>query len=144
MTHFKDSEFTRTETGLPNIPGPDEWAALHLLRNKVLDPLRVFIGAPISINSGFRSYSVNRKVGGSPTSDHLRGRAADIVVGSRPGEWLDGWGPERLAEAVLRSGVEFDQLIKEPGWVHVSFRYGANRRQVLQKTRDGYAPWRPA
>lgn len=143
MSRFTDAELTRTSQKLPNKPGPTELAALHALRDHVLDPLRERIGQPISVNSGYRSPAVNRAVGGSATSDHMKGRAADIVVGPSPGEWADGWDPERLAREILASGVEFDQLIWEPTWVHVSYRPGANRRQTLRKTSTGTAGWTP-
>jgi len=50
----------------------------HLARQ--LQELRNYIGKPVNINSGYRSPIHNRKVGGSPNSLHMRGRAADISV----------------------------------------------------------------
>ena len=44
----------------------------------VLQPLRDTIGAPVYINSGYRSKRLNARVGGVPNSRHLQGRAADI------------------------------------------------------------------
>lgn len=48
----------------------------------VLQKIRTHFGKPITINSGFRTASHNKSkaVGGSPTSQHLYGMAADIVV----------------------------------------------------------------
>ena len=44
----------------------------------VLQPLRDTLGAPVYINSGYRSKRLNARVGGVPNSRHLQGRAADI------------------------------------------------------------------
>ncbi len=43
-----------------------------------LEVLREYLGTPITVNSGFRTVTYNKKVGGAPNSQHLRGRAADI------------------------------------------------------------------
>ena len=50
--YFALQEFTRTSTGLTNIPGPEEVANLQALVDNVLHPARVALG-PIHINSGF-------------------------------------------------------------------------------------------
>lgn len=76
--YFKFEELVSTQTGLPNsVPSPAHlanlarlWYALNLLREE--------FGAPIYINSAFRTKEVNESVGGSPRSFHMRGRAADI------------------------------------------------------------------
>jgi uncharacterized protein YcbK (DUF882 family) len=47
----------------------------------VLQRLRTEIGAPLVIVSGYRCVEHNRKVGGTRTSEHLRGRAADFRRG---------------------------------------------------------------
>ena len=47
---------------------------------KVLEEVRAFFGVPILINSGCRCAKHNEKEGGSPKSQHLFGKAADIVV----------------------------------------------------------------
>ncbi len=55
---------------------------MTLLVDHILDPIREAWGKPIKINSGYRSKALNSKVGGSKTSDHMLGRAADITAGS--------------------------------------------------------------
>lgn len=141
--HFSPTEMIRTNQPLDNEPDIGEWVALAILVALVLDPLREGIG-PVSVNSGFRSEAVNRAVGGSETSDHMHGFAADIVAGPKPSEWSPGWGPERLAQAIVDRDLPYDQIIVEPGWVHVSYRPdGKNRGQLLRKTSAGYAPWVP-
>ena len=96
--------------------------------DNVLDPLREAYGKPITINSGFRSPALNKAVGGSASSDHMQGRAADITGGS-PKE------NKKLFNLVQSLGLPFDQLIDEKNfaWVHVSYRSEKdNRKQVLK------------
>lgn len=52
----------------------------------VLQDIRDHFGKPITINSGCRCESYNKKVGGSPGSQHKLGRAADIDVKDMPPE----------------------------------------------------------
>ena len=87
---------------------------------------------PIVINSGYRSEEVNKRVGGSPTSNHLTGCAADIKV----------YGIEqamRYAVILLNyaddTDQEFDELLIERNkrggyWVHFAVRPKENRRKV--------------
>ena len=88
---------------------------------------------PIIINSGFRSPEVNKRVGGSPTSNHLTGCAVDIRV----------YGIEqamRYAVILLNYAdntmQEFDELLIERSkkgtyWVHFAVRPKDNRRKVM-------------
>ena len=127
MKHFTIKELTRTDTGLPNTPGPEEEKNLTNLVDKVLDPLREVYGKPIYVNSGYRAKRVNSYVGGAATSQHPKGEAADITAGS-PAE------NRRLFEMIANGGYVFDQLIDEKKytWIHVSLkRNGVNRKQIL-------------
>lgn len=94
----------------------------------VLNPLREAYGKPIIVNSGYRCPKLNKKVGGSPTSDHLRGAAADITGGS-PSE------NKKLFELAKSLNLPFKQLIDERhyAWVHISFDQHADKpkRQIL-------------
>ena len=112
--HFSLEEMIRTKVDLPNQPGDRELSNLQLLCVKVLEPLRLKIRRPIRVTSGFRSPAVNRAVGGVPSSHHVIGCAADIVV--------DDLSPDDVV-AALRSipGLRWTQLIREPSWVHVSY-----------------------
>ena len=49
----------------------------------VLQPLRQLYGKPIIINSAFRSIVVNNAVKGAKNSQHLCGKAADIMIPER-------------------------------------------------------------
>ena len=84
--HFKLYEFTRSgvaaDHDLSNCPNAAQTAALEALCQNVLEPLRHRFG-PIVISSGFRSPAVNRLIpGAAPASQHTKGEAADIVVGT--------------------------------------------------------------
>jgi zinc D-Ala-D-Ala carboxypeptidase len=134
--HFSLVELTSTGTGLPNTPKAEEVTALRALVTNVLQPLRTHVGVPIVVSSGFRSAAVNRAVGGSSSSQHRLGQAADINAA--------GIGPKALCEIIIELGLPFDQLIQEFGrWVHVS--YGPrNRRQVLTAVKaNGRTVYKP-
>ena len=131
--YFSLSELTHTNSGLPNVPNNEQLDNLQKLVDNVLDPLRSLYGKPIHVNSGFRSKAVNDATpNASTTSDHMTGRAADI----------DTVSDNALLFKLIRDNYKFDQLIwekgndKNPDWVHVSFREGANRNQI-KKYKNG-------
>jgi zinc D-Ala-D-Ala carboxypeptidase len=138
-TNFTLAEMTKSETALrhdiPNEPGEAEIAALKLLCEKVLQPVRDHFGRGVKVNSGFRHPEVNAKVGGSKTSDHCRGQAADIEIPGIPNAELAEW---------IKDNLEFRQLILEyyqigvpdSGWVHVSYVAEDNKKQVLTATKQ--------
>ena len=100
----------------------------HLCIN-ILQPVREQFGV-ITINSGYRSPALNAKVGGSKTSQHCNGQAADFESFSTPNPDLAKW---------ISKNLEFDQLIlefydgKDPnsGWVHCSYNLMGNRKKIL-------------
>jgi len=69
-----------TRLGLDNTPGEAEIESLRLLCEKVLQPVRDHFGKSVTVNSGYRSPESNAAVGGSKTSDHCKGQAADIEI----------------------------------------------------------------
>lgn len=81
-TFFTLDELTVSQTamrrGLDNMPPKEAQENLPLLVHHVLDPLRRAVNKPLVVTSGYRSEHLNRLVGGSPTSDHSFGRAADV------------------------------------------------------------------
>ena len=112
-----------------NVPSPKEVARLKVLCEKVLQPLRDYMGAPVIINSGYRSPELNKKVGGVRDSQHVKGEAADIRCKDR-----------QYAEKVITfimMQLEFDQLILERKkgtyWVHVSYTTDHKNRQQYKK-----------
>ena len=131
MKHFTIKELTRSETarrlGIDNTPPASAVKALTELVDNVLDPLREAWGGPIRVNSGFRCAELNKLVGGTPTSQHQRGEAADITVGSRSGN-------RRLLALIRQLNLPVDQCIDEKGcrWIHVSHRKSRNRRMYMK------------
>lgn len=89
MKHFTLQELTRSATaerlGIYNTPDVSQVSNLTRLVDRVLDPAREVFGAPIYVNSGYRSPQLNRAVGGATRSYHLQGRAADLNTRSRAG-----------------------------------------------------------
>ena len=124
------------ESGRPSNGGANECGSeilenIRSLCETILEPLRQHAGIPIQLNSGYRCPALNRAVGGSSQSQHLKGEAADIrVPDPQTGEAWFRW---------MRDHLPFDQLIKERSsrtspsfWIHVSHRRtGSNRRQVI-------------
>ncbi len=132
MKYFTVAELCKSDTadrkGIDNKIPKNLVSNVQALVDNVLDPLREAYGKPIKVNSGFRSPALNKAVGGSATSDHMQGRAADITGGS-PAE------NKKLFNLVQSIGLSFDQLIDEKNfaWVHVSYRSEKeNRKQVLK------------
>ncbi|TMW77977.1 peptidase M15 [Thauera sp. UPWRP] len=138
-THFSLAELLASETAdaraLDNTPGPQ--ALINLARlAQVLEEVRGVLAArPVIVTSGFRSEGLNKWVGGSRTSAHMDGRAADIVC--------PAFGnPLKVAQRLQIGGIAFDQLIYERfgarEWVHVGIaRIGEARRQQVFSIIDG-------
>ena len=113
-THFSLAEFTVTQVrGIDNTPSPEIVEALRETAGH-MELIRSYLDHPIIVTSGYRSPEVNRRVGGSPTSAHMRGRACDFIC-PRFGT------PLQVAKAVAASDIRFQQLISEGNWVHLSF-----------------------
>ena len=116
--------------GIDNKPTIQKMINLVYLAAFVLEPLRVAMGRPINISSGFRCEQLNKAVGGVYNSQHLKGQAADISI---EGDMAFG----RKIFEYIKNHLTFDQLIWEHNakgsyWVHVSYRAdGRNRRQVI-------------
>ena len=134
--HFTIEEMYASDTakakGINNKPNVQQIINLVYLCAYVLEPLRVAMGEPIKIGSGFRSAALNKAVGGAWNSQHTKGQAADLCI---DGDLKKGL---RWFE-YIKNHLPFDQLIWEHNaagvyWVHVSFVYpdfGKNRRQVI-------------
>ena len=80
--HFTLEELSHSDYadahGIKNYPGQQAQQNLMMLCVLILEPLRMSLGQPIRINSGYRCKEVNLGVGGVSTSHHLLGLAADI------------------------------------------------------------------
>lgn len=144
---FTLQELTKSQSairqGLDNTPGADAIANLKTLAVNVLQPLRDYYARPVIITSGYRSPEVNELIGGSRTSDHCEGRAADVEIPGIANADIANW---------INQNLKFTQLILEfytpgipdSGWVHVSYDPSRLKNQVLtaykQAGRTVYAP----
>nr|WP_315540216.1 D-Ala-D-Ala carboxypeptidase family metallohydrolase [uncultured Comamonas sp.] len=139
--HFSLSEFTRsakaTALGLDNTPTP--MAQTNLLRTaQMLERVRDYLKAPITITSGYRGPVLNKKVGGATSSDHLQGLAADVVVPKfgRPYDVAKALAPQIDALGIGQIIYEVDGSTH---WVHLSARVPAkpvNRVITIVSGRD--------
>ena len=134
MKYFTLQELTASATatrkGIDNTPSPEMTARLTALVANVLDPLREAWGKPIVVTSGYRSPRLNRAVGGAARSQHCKGEAADIRTLSNR-----RWENRQLYDLIRKLGLPYDQLIDEYdySWIHVSYKEGANRHEVLHQ-----------
>jgi len=129
--HFTLGEFLVSETaarhGIDNRPTNDIVVRLKRLCENVLEPARCALG-PLQITSGYRSYWLNKYVGGSGNSEHVLGRAADVVPYECTTRELANW---------IKKNCQWNQMILEygtlanPDWIHVSYNHGANHKEIL-------------
>ena len=132
--NFSLEEMTKSEAalrmGLDNTPSDIEIENLRLLAVAVLQPVREHYGKGVKVNSAYRSPESNAAVGGSKTSDHCKGMAADIEIPGVPNAELAQW---------IMDNLEYTQLILEfytpgipdSGWVHVSYDPDNLKKQEL-------------
>ena len=139
--HFELAEFLVSETaarrGITNEPTPEIIDNLRRLCQLVLEPLRVKLARPVVITSGYRSLALNRAVGGSPTSHHMQGRAADLIV--------PGITPLAVCQAASQLKLPCVQIIHEFGrWTHLSVAISNERTQLLTaKLNQGKTVYEP-
>jgi zinc D-Ala-D-Ala carboxypeptidase len=135
--HFTLEEFEKSQTatrkGIKNKAGAGEIKNLGDLCYEVLEPVRAKFDKPVTITSGYRSEELCEAIGSKKTSQHTTGNATDFEIS----------GVSNLEVALwIENHCDFDQLILEyytgeanSGWIHVSYKDGSNRKQVL--TFDG-------
>ena len=132
------AEFTKTQTaerkGIDNTPQGEHLEAAVALFENVVQKVRDHFGVT-TINSGYRCPELNAAVGGSATSQHCHGEAADIEVPGVANSDLANW---------IVDNTDFDQVILEfytpgipdSGWVHVSYKAdGSNRGKPMTASR---------
>lgn len=126
---------TATRLNINNVPSDLDLINMKTIAEKVFEPLRDFVGGPISINSFYRSPKLNSAIGGSTSSQHCKGCALDID---------DTYGHKTNAEMFeyIKCNLDYDQMIWEfgddtnPDWVHISYvSEDANRRRLLKATK---------
>jgi len=132
--NFWLSELTKSPTaerfGISNDPSSEHLVNLTVVTHEILQPVREHFGV-ITVNSGYRSPTLNTKVGGSKTSQHCNGEAADFESSRISNPKLAAW---------IAKNLDFDQLIlefydgKDPnsGWIHCSYKKdGSNRKKTM-------------
>ena len=141
--NFQLIEFTKSMTatrfGIKNIPNKEEVINIEDLCYEILEPCRAFFQKPITISSGFRSLTLNQKLGSANNSQHVLGKAVDFEIKGVSNMVVACW---------LRDNVNFDQLILEfytgepnSGWIHISFdAKDTNRKEVLTFDGKNYKP----
>ena len=141
--HFTLLEFTASDAArrlrIDNTPGTTAMHALQRLSELLEEVRDVLGGVPILISSGYRSAALNAAVGGSATSAHLLGLAADFTA--------PAFGsPRAICQELIAAGLVWDQLILErPSaavpdgrWVHIGLpQLGKPRRQILTAINRG-------
>lgn len=132
------SSTTASAKGIDNFPDFTIAARLLRLTEYILDPLRAAWGSAIIVNSGYRCKALNSAVGGSSTSVHVLGWAADLVPANGKIEEFIAF----VKEWVKTAHIKFDQLIDEKDskgnrWLHIGMygSFGQQRGQIIQKTK---------
>ena len=131
--HVTKQEFELSPTairlGLDNQMNEEQTTKAILLCVNVFEPIRAKLGHPIKINSGFRGKALNKKIGGSSSSQHCKGEAMDLDLHDKDTfEWII-------------KNIQFDQLIWEFGnnfsadWFHISYKKEGNRKQLLRSIK---------
>lgn len=127
-THFSLEElvqsFVGERLGIDNTPSTIVIHNLTVLAEG-LEKVRKLLpihNTPLHINSGYRCSALNKDVKGSKTSAHMEGWAADFTCAVA--------SPKEIVRAIAESDMEYDQVIEEGTWVHISFD-PRGRRQVL-------------
>lgn len=121
------------ELGIDNTPSFEDVERLDILVEVFLDPLRKAWGKPIIVTSGYRCPKLNKAVGGSDTSVHKIGFAADLQTAGSFDDFRDF-----VVSWVETSNIGFDQILLEKDkktgekWIHVGLcsNNGSQRRQI--------------
>ena len=135
---YREGVYSRTATRLNinNEPNNQQMDNMSLIAEEVFEPLRMWVGGPIKINSFFRSPELNKAIGGSTKSQHCHGQAIDLD---------DTFGRATNAEMFefIKKHLDFDQMIWEfgnndnPNWVHVSYvSEEKNRNRCLKAYKE--------
>ena len=138
---YREGNYSNTakQLGIDNKPKAEHIKNMEILAEKVFEPLREWVKAPIKVNSFYRCLKLNSGIKGSQVSSHLTGNAIDITsLGGKTNLEMFHY---------IKDNLDFDQLIwefgTEPRWLHVSYKSKKlNRKQVLViKKRGVYYTW---
>lgn len=117
MSHFTTEELCASSTAerleIANVPPPD--VSEHLKTTLAgMEEVRALLGYPVIVDSGYRCPALNKAVNGAPNSAHLSGYAVDFTC-------PEFGPPKQIVNAIWWSSIQFDQIIYEGTWVHISF-----------------------
>lgn len=140
-TYFTLPELLKSDTaarkGIDNTPSFEVVAHLLELTEDFLDPLRAAWGKAIRVSSGYRCDKLNKAVGGSATSVHKIGYAADLQTSGSFAKFRDF-----VVAWVRQTGTKFDQLLIERDtktgacWLHVGLRNNAGQQRGIIKVME--------
>ena len=127
---------TTSHADIDNWPTePETVQKLQYCCANILEKVRAQYGRPVRVNSGYRCPALNARIGGSTTSQHMKGEAMDFEI--------DGVANGDICKWIERTLI-FDQLILEfytqgqpnSGCVHCSVLPTGNRREVLTAVKQ--------
>lgn len=131
---FTLAEMTVSDTakarGINNVPTGAALARLNATARR-MDKVRMLLGHPVIVTSGYRSPALNKVIGGVDSSHHTQGYAVDFKCPK--------FGtPLQICKAIEASGIKYDQLIQEFGqWVHISFAPTMRGQELTAVKRNG-------
>lgn len=120
--------FTAQKRGIINSPTISQISNLQFLCTSILQPIRDKWKDTIKVTSGFRSHDLNKVIGGSKTSQHLKGEAADIVCRDNNALW------KMIVEMIEKEEIVVGQLIDEYDlkWIHISIPTSNKCNRILK------------
>lgn len=140
-TYFTLAELIKSDTaakkGIDNTPSWEVVQHLLELVTDFLDPLRAAWGKAIRVSSGYRCDKLNKAVGGSATSVHKIGYAADLQTSGSFAKFRDF-----VVAWARQTGTKFDQLLLERDtktgaqWIHVGLRNNAGQQRGIIKVME--------
>ena len=156
MKYFTMDEFIRSEKadelGIDNTPNEYQKNNVIEMVNNLLDPLREAwavecnkykLGTPaLRISSGIRSKALNEAVGGSKTSAHYHGYAADIIPCNGNiahfKKFCINWLMDKDFDQFISEDEEWDYRV--PCWIHIGYKNGTGkqRRDFLYMVDNKY------
>ena len=136
--YFTLEELTASDTAkakkIYNIPTGIALQRLHETA-QLMDVVRILLGYPVIVSSGYRSPALNAAIRGSKTSAHSLGYAVDFIC-------PEFGSPNAICKAIMASDIKYDQLIDEANkWVHISFDPKFRMQELTAKFVKGDAKY---
>ena len=131
--NFSLEEFLVSQTarrhGLDMTPPEAVIVNIKTLVDELLQPLREIAGSPLNISSGYRPPALNKLIGGSASSAHMHGSAADFTIA--------GMSPLDVCDMIVEGEWQYDQNILEfDAWTHWSIATEPRRQNLTAYLHD--------